>query len=173
VRPLASPIRELRTAAAVHGAGSIAGVVLVAVLDRASVVGAIVLALLGAVIFGAAVWLAAYRRFLADALAAPARAPDDAPREPPSRTVRRTVLTNLPVVAVVVAMALLVPGVAGVLAGNAAGLFAMARGMQAWQGREGALLLREPHYRHGPTHPEGRTGRGFLDPVDFLRADLR
>ena len=47
VRPLASPVRELRTAAAVHAAGCVLAVALVALLDRASVVGAIVLAALG------------------------------------------------------------------------------------------------------------------------------
>jgi hypothetical protein len=171
LKPLASPIRELRTAAAVHGAGAVIGVVLVAALERTSVVGAIVLALLGAVFFGGGMWLLVYRRFLTDALAAPSQAADDAPRERPSRTIRRTVLAHLPIAVVVIAVALLVPGAAGVLAGGAAGLFAMARGMAAWQRREGALLLREPHYR--TQGPGGRTGRGFLDPVDFRRADLR
>jgi hypothetical protein len=171
LRPLASPIRELRAAAAVHGAGAVIGVVLVVVLDRASLVGAVVLALLAAVFFGGVIWVAAYRRFLADALAGPEPASDEAARERPGRTVRRTVLTNLPVAAVVVAMALLVPGVAGVLAGNAAALYAVARGMRDWQRRESSLLLREPRYR--TQGPGGRTGRGFLDPVDFRRADLR
>ena len=171
MKPLASPVRELRVAAAVHGAGAVVAVALVVLLDRASVAGAIVLAVLGSVIFGVAVWMLAYRRFLADALAAPAPAPEDAPREEPRRTVRRTVLTNVPLVVVVMLMALLVPGVAGVLAGNAAGLYALARGMGDWQRREGALLLREARYR--TQGPEGRTGRGFLDPGDFRRAQLR
>jgi hypothetical protein len=171
MRPLASPVRELRAGAAIQAAGCAVAVALVAVLERASVVGALVLAALGAVIFGVAVWVAAYRRFLADALAAPSPDPDGVPREEPRRTVRRTVLTNLPIVAVVVLMALAVPGVAGVLLGNAAGLALMARGMLDWQRREGALLLREPRYR--TSGPGGRTGRGFLDPVDFYRADLR
>jgi hypothetical protein len=43
--------------------------------------------------------------------------------------------------------------------------------MRDWQLREDALLLREPRYR--TQGPDGRTGRGFLDPVDFYRADLR
>jgi hypothetical protein len=171
VRPLASPIRELHAAAAVHGAGAVIGVALVAALDRASVVGALVLALLAAVFFGGVIWVAAYRRFLVDALAAPPPAPDEAARERPGRTLWRMALTNVPVAAVVVAMALLVPGVAGVLAGNAAALYAMARGMRDWQRRESALLLREPHYR--TQGPGGRTGRGFLDPVDFRRSGLR
>jgi hypothetical protein len=171
VRPLASPVRELRAAAAVHAVGCLVAIALVVLLDRASLVGAIVLAVLGAVVFGVAVWVVAYRRFMADALLAPAPAPDEAAREERTRTVRRTVLVNLPVAAVVVLMAILVPGVAGVLAGNAAGLWLMARGMQDWQRREGALLLREPRYR--TQGPDGRTGRGFLDPVDFRRADLR
>jgi hypothetical protein len=173
MRPLASPVRELRTAAAFHAGGCVLAVVLVAVLGRTSVVGAIVLAALGAVVFGVGVWVAAYRRFLEDALAAPDPDPEGAAREAPARTVRRTLLTNLPVVVVVVLMALLVPGVAGVLLGNAVGLGLMARGMLEWQRREDALLLREPRYRYRPQPPEGRAGRGFLDPVDFYRADLR
>jgi hypothetical protein len=171
MRPLASPVRELRAAAATHAAGCVLAVALVVVLDRASVVGAVVLAALGAVFFGVAVWFAAYRRFLADALALPSPDPDGVGREEAGRTVRRTLLWNLPIVVVVMAMALLVPGVAGVLLGNAAGLALMARGMEGWQRREDALLLREPVYR--TVGPEGRTGRGFLDPVDFYRADLR
>jgi hypothetical protein len=171
VRPLASPVRELRAAAAVQAAGCAVAIALVALLERASIGGAIVLAALGAAIFGGAVWLLAYRRFLADALAAPGPDPDGVGREEPTRTVRRALLTNVPIVAVVVAMAVLVPGVAGVLLGNAVGFALMSRGMLDWQRREGALLLREPRYR--TTGPGGRTGRGFLDPVDFYRADLR
>jgi hypothetical protein len=171
MRPLASPVRELRTAAAFHGAACAVAVALVAVLERTSLVGAIVLAALGAVIFGVGVWVAAYQRFLADALAAPSPEPDGIAREAPRRTVRRTLLMNLPVVVVVMLMAMLVPGVAGVLAGNAVGLALMARGMLDWQRREDTLLLREPRYR--TQGPEGRAGRGFLDPVDFYRADLR
>jgi type IV secretory pathway TrbD component len=171
VRPLASPVRELRTAAVVQGAGCTVAIVLVALLERASVVGAVVLAALGAAIFGVAVWLAAYRRFLADALADPAPDPPGLRREAPGRTLTRTVVTTLPLVIVVVGMAILVPGVAGVLLGNAVALTLMARGMRDWQRREGALLLREPRYR--TSGPDGRTGRGFLDPVDFYRADLR
>ncbi len=53
-------------------------------------------------------------------------------------------------------MAILVPGVAGVLLGNAVALALMARGMREWQRREGALLLREPRYR---TARAGRTHR--------------
>ena len=171
MKPLASPVRELRTASALYAVACAVAVVLVVVLDRASVVGAIVLTALGAVVFGVAIWVAAYGRFLRDALEAPAPDPPDAAREEPSRTVARTVLTNLPLAAVVVLMALLVPGVAGVLLGNAVCLGLMARGMVDWQRREGALLLREPRYR--TQGPDGRTGRGFLDPVDFYRADLR
>jgi hypothetical protein len=171
VRPLASPVRELRTAALVQAAGCAVAIALVALLDRASLVGAVALAALGAVIFGVAVWVAAYRRFLVDALADPAPDPDGIARETPRRTLSRTLLTTLPLVVVVAGMAILVPGVAGVLLGNAVALAVMARGMRDWQLREGALLLREPRYRtHGP---DGRTGRGFLDPVDFYRADLR
>ena len=173
MRPLASPVRELRTAALVQGAGCVVAIVLVALLDRASVVGALVLAALGAVIFGVAVWVAAYRRFLVDALADPAPDPDGLARETPRRTLTRTLLTTLPLVIVVGGMAILVPGVAGVLLGNAVALAIMARGMRDWQLREGALLLREPRYRYRPHPPDGRTGRGFLDPVDFYRADLR
>jgi hypothetical protein len=171
VRPLASPVRELRAAAAIQALGCAVAVALVALLERASVVGALVLAALGAAIFGGAVWLLAYRRFLDDALAAPARDPDGVGREEPTRTLRRALLMNVPLAAVVVGMAVLVPGVAGVLLGNAVALALMARGMRDWQRREGALLLREPRYR--TTGPDGRTGRGFLDPVDFYRADLR
>lgn len=171
MRPLASPVRELRAAAAVQAVGCLVAIVLVAVLERASVIGAVVLAALGAAVFGAAVWIAAYRRFLAEALADPPPDPDGVGREEPKRTLRRILLTNLPLVLVVVLMALLVPGVAGVLLGNAAGLALMARGMLDWQRREDALLLREPRYR--TAGPDGRTGRGFLDPVDFYRADLR
>jgi hypothetical protein len=171
MRPLASPVRELRTAAAFHAGACAVAVVLVAVLERASVVGAIVLAALGAVMFGLGIWIAAYHRFLADAIAAPHAQPQGVAREEPGRTVRRTLLMNLPIVVIVMLMAMLVPGVAGVLAGNAAALALMARGMLDWQRREGALLLREPRYR--TQGPEGRAGRGFLDPVDFYRADLR
>ena len=171
MRPLASPVRELRIAALVQAGGCVVAIALVALLERASVVGAIVLACLGAAIFGVAVWLAAYRRFLADALADPPPDPHDVRREDPGRTLTRTLVTTLPLVVVVVAMALLVPGVAGVLLGNAVALALMARGMQEWQLRERALLLREPRYR--TQGPDGRTGRGFLDPVDFYRADLR
>jgi hypothetical protein len=171
MRPLASPVRELRAGAAIQGAGCVLAIALVMVLERASIVGAIVLAALGAALFGGVVWLAAYRRFLADALAEPAPDPEGVGREEPRRTLGRIALTNLPIVAGVVLMALLVPGVAGVLAGNAVGLALMARGMREWQRREGALLLREPRYR--TVGPGGRTGRGFLDPVDFYRADLR
>ena len=171
VRPLASPVRELRTAALVQGAGCVMAIALVALLDRASVIGALVLAALGAVIFGVGVWFAAYRRFLADALADPAPDPDGLARETPRRTLTRTLLTTLPLVIVVGGMAILVPGVAGVLLGNAVALTIMARGMRDWQLREGTLLLREPRYR--TQGPDGRTGRGFLDPVDFYRADLR
>ena len=171
VRPLASPVRELRAAAVVQAAGCAVAIGLVALLERASVVGAIVLAALGAGIFGVAVWVAAYRRFLADALADPPPDPDGVGREAPRRTLARTLLTTLPLVIVVMGMAILVPGVAGVLLGNAVALALMARGMREWQRREGALLLREPRYR--TQGPDGRTGRGFLDPVDFYRADLR
>jgi len=171
VRPLASPVRELRAAALVQATGCAVAIALVALLERASVVGAIVLAALGAAIFGVAVWVAAYRRFLADALADPPPDPVGVGREEPRRTLARTLLTTLPIVVVVVLMALLVPGVAGVLLGNAVALALLARGMQSWQAREGALLLREPRYR--TQEPDGRTGRGFLDPVDFYRADLR
>ena len=171
MRPLASPVRELRAAAVVQAAGCAVAIGLVALLERASVVGAIVLAALGAGIFGVAVWVAAYRRFLADALADPPPDPDGVGREVPRRTLARTLLTTLPLVIVVVGMAILVPGVAGVLLGNAVALALMARGMREWQRREGALLLREPRYR--TQGPDGRTGRGFLDPVDFYRADLR
>ena len=59
MRPLASPVRELRTAAIVQAAGCAVAIALVALLDRAGVVGAVVLAALGAVIFGVAVWVAA------------------------------------------------------------------------------------------------------------------
>jgi hypothetical protein len=171
MRPLASPVRELRTTAAFHAAACAVAVALVAALERTSVVGAIVRAALGAVIFGVGVWVAAYGRFLTDAIAAPNPEPEGVAREEPRRTVRRTVLMNLPVALLVMLMAMLVPGVAGVLAGNAAALAIMARRMLDWQRREDALLLREPRYRtHGP---DGRTGRGFLDPVDFYRADLR
>ncbi len=171
MRPLASPVRELRAAAATNAAGCVIAVALVALLDRASFAGAIVLAVLGAVAFGVGVWFVAYRRYLADALAAPGPDPEGVGREEPRRTVVRNVLTNLPIVVVVVLMALLVPGLAGVLAGNAAGLALMAHGMLEWQRREGSLLLREPRYR--TQGPGGRTGRGFVDPVDFYRADLR
>jgi hypothetical protein len=164
-------VRELRTAAAFHAAGCVVAVVLVAVLEQASVVGAIVLAALGAIVFGVGVWVAAYRRFLADAIASPSPDPEGVGREAPGRTIRRTLLMNLPVVVLVVLMALLVPGVAGVLLGNAVALGLMARGMLAWQREHDALLLREPRYR--TQGPDGRAGRGFLDPVDFYRADLR
>jgi hypothetical protein len=159
MRPLASPVRELRATAALQAGGCLVAVVLVAVLERASVAGAFTLAALGAAVFGVGVWLVLYRRLLADALADPAPDPAGAGREAPGRTLRRTLLTTLPLVLAVVLMALLVPGVAGVLLGNAVALGLMAREMRDWQHREGALLLREPRYR--------------TDAVDFYRADLR
>jgi hypothetical protein len=171
MRPLASPVREMRAAAAIQAIGSIAAVALVVVLDRTTLTGAIVLALLTGAVFGVAMWAFAYRRFAADALGSPASAPDDLVREEPRRTLRRALLTNVPVVAFIAVLALMVPGVAGILAGNAVGLIWMARAMLAWQAAHGALLLREPVYR--TQGPDGRSGRGFLDPMDFYRADLR
>ena len=171
MRPLASPVRELRTAAIVQGVGCAVAIALVALLDRASVVGALVLAALGAVIFGVAVWVAAYRRFLVDALADPAPDPDGLARETPRRTLTRTLLWTLPMVIVVGAMAILVPGVAGVLLGNAVALAIMAQGMRDWQSARGRSAA--PRAAVRTQGSDGRTGRGFLDPVDFYRADLR
>jgi hypothetical protein len=171
MRPLASPVREMRAAAIIQAVGALLAVVLVVVLDRTSLGGAVVLAVLTGAVFGVAMWALAYRRFLADALAAPAPAPDDLTREQPRRTVRRALLTNVPLVVIIALLAIAVPGLAGILAGNAAGLAWIARAMLAWQSEHGALLLREPVYR--TQGPDGRTGRGFIDPVDFRRADLR
>jgi hypothetical protein len=171
MRALASPVREIRSAAVIQAIGAVLAVALVVILERTTAGGALVLAVLTGAVFGAGIWAFAYRRFTDAVLAAPPPAPDEPGREDPRRTLRRALLTNVPLVVIIALLAIAVPGLAGILAGNAVALAWIARRMLAWQAEHGALLLREPVYR--TQGPGGRTGRGFLDPVDFYRAGLR
>lgn len=168
MRPLASPVTEYRVFGVAQLVGGLMfGVVAVAVAEP--VVAFVELAL-AAALFGASMYLIAYRRWVRSAVERPA-APSTPKLEPPATTRRRVVLVTTGQLVLLGAIAVMseIPAlVGGIAAGNGAALFLASRWLRNWELTHHSRLLREPRWRFSRegTHGWAR-GRGIMDPQDF------
>jgi hypothetical protein len=170
VKPVVSPVLELRIMGALQVAAGVVFGAVATVLDDHHLA-ALFSALVGAGVFGVLMYLTAFRRLMAKAVGA-ASPLDAAPaREATGATWWRQVRTVSVLVAAEVVLAVLfaMPALlAGIVLGNGVAVLLGARWMNDWQTLHSVRLVREPRYRFKRAGRWGwGRGAGSMDGQDY------